>query len=98
MEKTNLILIEQFCTNHNIEFSFIDSLKQFGLVQVIIIDEQQYLPHEQLSDVERMMRLHYDLDINMEGIDAISGLLQRVNELQRQLISAQNKLRFYEEE
>ena len=96
MEKTNLILIEQFCTNHNIGFSFIDSLNQFGLVEIVIVDEQKYLPHDQLSDVERMMRLHYELDINMEGIDAISGLLQRVNELQRQLVIAQNKLRLYE--
>lgn len=97
MEKTNLILIEQFCTNHNIELSFIDSLKQFGLVEIIMVDEQKYLPHEQLSDVERMMRLHYELDINMEGIDAISGLLQRVTELQKQLKAAENRLRLYEE-
>jgi hypothetical protein len=97
MEKTNLIQIKQFCSSHNIEFSFIDALKQFGLVEIIIVDEESYLPHEQLSDVERMMRLHYELDINMEGIDAISGLLQRVNELQRQLLTAQNRLRLYED-
>lgn len=97
MEKTNLILIEQFCTNHNIEFSFIDSLKQFGLVEIIIVDEQQYLPHEQLSDVERMMRLHYELEINMEGIDAISHLLKQINDLKRQLVASQNSLRRFEE-
>jgi signal transduction histidine kinase len=97
MEKTNLILIEQFCTNHNIEFSFIDSLKQFGLVEIIIIDEQKYLPHDQLSDVERMMRLHYELDINMEGIDAISNLLKQINDLKRQLVASQNSLRRFEE-
>jgi hypothetical protein len=97
MEKTNLIQIKQFCSSHNIEFSFIDALKQFGLVEIIIVDEESYLPHEQLSDVERMMRLHYELDINMEGIDAISGLLQRVNELQRHLLTAQNRLRLYED-
>ncbi len=97
MEKTNLILIEQFCTNHNIEFSFIDSLKQFGLVEIVIVDEQHYLPHEQLSDVERMMRLHYDLDINMEGIDAISHLLTQIQELKRQLVASQNRLKRFEE-
>mgnify|MGYP001550764250 CR=1 FL=1 len=97
MKKTNLILIEQCCTNHNIEFSFIDSLKQFGLVEIVIVDEQHYLPHEQLSDVERMMRLHYDLDINMEGIDAISHLLTQIQELKRQLVASQNRLKRFEE-
>ena len=97
METNNLILIEQFCEHHNIEFSFIDSLHQFGLIEVIIENNNRYLPHEQLKDVEKMMRLHYDLDINMEGIDAISNLLQRMNQLQQELVSAQNRLRFFEE-
>lgn len=98
MEKTDLIRVEVFCTYHDVEISFIDSLDQFGLIEVIVVDEQKYLSPEQLTDVERMMRLHYDLDINMEGIDAISGLLQRVNELQKQLTVVQNRLRLYEEE
>jgi len=98
MEKTNLVLIEQFCTYHNIEFSFINSLQEFGLIEIVMVDDSRYLPFEQLPEVEKMVRLHYDLNINMEGIDAISGLLQRINDLQQQLISAQNKLRLYEEE
>lgn len=98
MEKPNLILIEQFCTHYNVEVSFISSLYDFGLIEVVVIDESKYLPHEQLPKVEKMIRLHYDLEINMEGIDAISGLLKRVNDLQQQLLSAQNKLRLYEEE
>lgn len=98
MENNELILIEQFCQHHNIEFSFIDSLHQFGLIEVIIENDNSYLPHEQLKEVEKMMRLHYDLDINMEGIDAISNLLQRINQLQDELVSTQNKLRLYEED
>ena len=97
METNNLILIEQFCEHHNIEFSFIDSLHQFGLIEVIIENNNRYLQHEQLKDVEKMMRFHYELDINMEGIDAISNLLQRMNQLQQELVSAQNRLRFFEE-
>ena len=97
METNNLILIEQFCEHHNIEFSFIDSLHQFGLIEVIIENNNRYLQHEQLKDVEKMMRFHYELDINMEGIDAISNLLKRINNLQGELVTIQNKLRLYEE-
>jgi len=96
METRDLILIEHFCTNHEIEFSFIDSLHQFGLIEVIIYEDNKYLHQEQLNDVEKMMRMHYDLDINMEGIDVISHLLKRMNSLQKELMETQNKLRLYE--
>lgn len=96
METRDLILIEQFCMHHNIEFSFINSLHEFGLIEVIELNETKYLVNDQLKDVEKMMRLHYELDINMEGIDAISNLLKQINTLQRELISTQNKLRLFE--
>jgi hypothetical protein len=96
MENRDLILIEHFCANHEIEFSFIDCLHQFGLIEVIIHEDNKYLHQEQLNDVEKMMRMHYDLDINMEGIDVISHLLKRMNSLQKELIETKNKLRLYE--
>ena len=96
METRDLILIEHFCANHEIEFSFIDSLHQFGLIEVIIHEDNKYIHQEQLNDVEKMMRMHYELDINMEGIDVISHLLKRMNSLQKELIETQNKLRRYE--
>ena len=83
METNNLILIEQLCTHHNIEFSFINELQEFGLIEVIIIDNNKYLANEKIKDVEKMMRLHFELDINMEGIDAISNLLLQIDNLQK---------------
>jgi hypothetical protein len=41
-----------------------------------------------------MVHLHYDLDINIEGIEAISHLLDRVDNLQRELITLKNRLGF----
>ena len=96
METNNLILIEQLCIHHNIEFSFINALQEFGLIDVIIIEENKYLANEKIKDVEKMMRLHFELDIKMEGIDAISNLLQQIDNLQKELLSAKNKLRLYE--
>jgi hypothetical protein len=98
METRDLILIEQFCTHHDIEFSFINSLHDFGLIEVIELNDAKYLVNEQLKDVEKMMRFHYELDINMEGIDAISNLLKQIERLQRELITTQNKLRLFDNE
>jgi hypothetical protein len=98
METRDLILIEHFCANHEIEFSFIDSLHEFGLIEVIIQDSNKYIRQEQLKDLEKMMRMHYELDVNMQGIDVISNLLKRIHHLQDELRITQNKLRLYENE
>ncbi len=96
MEKTNLILIEQFCSHYNVEISFISSLQEFGLIEVVVVDNSTYIPHEQLPDIEKMIRLHYDLEINMEGIDAIANLLKQINELKKELSITQNKLSLFD--
>jgi len=95
--KTDLILVEQFCVHHNIDVTFIAALQDFGLVEVVIIDERTYLSQEQLLAVEKMMRLHYELEINLQGIDAIGHLLQRIEALQRELTATHNKLRSFGE-
>ena len=42
-----------------------------------------------------MMRFHYDLNINLEGIDVIARLLKRIEDLQHELRHARNKLSIY---
>ncbi len=40
--------------------------------------------------------MHYDLNINLEGIDAIYHLLNRVSALQQELETVKNRLKFHE--
>ena len=44
------------------------------------------------------IRFHYELNINMEGIDVISNLLFQINELKQGLIKAKNTLSLFEME
>lgn len=97
MNSKNLIQIKQFCLYHEIENSFIAELNNYGLVEIVIQDEDEYLETEQLPVVEKMIRLHYDLKINMEGIDAIAHLLNKIEVLQQNLNIVQNKLRLFEQ-
>jgi len=92
MENEHLIALQNICTNYNIEVSFIRSLSDFGLVEIITVDETPYVDSERLGDIEKMMRLHYDLDINLAGIDAISNLLQRMHDLQKEITLLRNQL------
>jgi hypothetical protein len=98
MEKEQLISIQQFCTHYNIEFSFLDSLQEFGLLEIVTIEETRFLPIEKIKDIEQFIRMHYELDINLEGIDAISHLLRQMTTLQQEIITLRNRLNRHEEE
>lgn len=97
MSSKNLIQIKQFCVYHEIENTFITELNNYGLVEIIIQEEDQYLKPEQLPTIEKMIRMHYDLKINLEGIDAIYHLLNKIEALQQNLTATQNKLRLFEQ-
>jgi len=96
MNSKDLIQIKQFCLYHEIENTFITELHNYGLVQIIVLEEDEYLQPEQLPAVEKMIRLHYDLKINLEGLDVIANLLDKIEMLQQNLTTTQNKLRLYE--
>ena len=96
MKNDDLLPVELLCTYYNIEISFITSLTEFGLIEITKVEETNYLYKTQIKDLEKLIRLHYELDINMEGIDAISHLLRRVDNLHEELTALKNRLRLYE--
>jgi len=97
MDTGNLISTEVFCTNHQIEISFISSLQEYGLVEVTTIEETSYIDVNQLQKLEKILRLYFDLDINIEGIEAITHLLNRVNDMQDEITALKNRLSLYED-
>lgn len=96
MQEENLVPADEFCSHYNIEFSFINSLQQYGLIELTTIEERGFIPSDKLSDIEKFIHLHYDLEINIEGIEAISHILERMKNLQQELTSLKNRLRLYE--
>lgn len=97
MDTDKYIAITDFCSCHQIDYTFIESLNDYGLVQITTIEETRVLDREQIREAEKMVRLHYDLNINLEGIDAVSHLLRKVSELQNEVRLLHNRLRRYEE-
>jgi hypothetical protein len=93
MAVTNLILIETLCTHYEVEVSFIDSLSDLGLIEVQTLEQTRYLPEEKVTHLERMIRLHQELNVNPEGIDVILNLLEKVDRLNQELFQAKNTLR-----
>lgn len=96
MQVENLIAVDEFCVNHCIEISFISSLQQTGLIEITTVKETEFIDAGQLQQLEKFIRLYYELDINIEGIETISHLLQRINSMQDEIIALKNRLRLYE--
>ena len=98
MPTTQLIAANEFCIYHHIELSFIYSLQQSGLIEVTVIEEKLFVEESQLPQLEKMVRLYQEMDINLEGIETITYLLQRMNDMQQQILLLTNKLGRYETE
>jgi len=92
MENRNLIAIETFCTYHNVEHSFIYTIEDAGLIEIILVDAGSFIYEEKLSDLERIVRLYKELEINAEGIGAVLQLLDKIDDLQRENYYLKKKL------
>ncbi|MEP7254531.1 MAG: chaperone modulator CbpM [Ferruginibacter sp.] len=98
MQTEEMIPADEFCIHHKIDLSFVYALKDSGLIQIVSFEEKKFLPVDQLGHLEKLVRLYYEMDINLEGIETITYLLQRMNEQQQEIIRLSNRLGMYEDE
>ena len=96
MKKENLIAVNEFCIKHKIDTSFIDELQQTGLIEITFIEDNAFIEIAQIQQVEKFICFYYELDINLEGIETITHLLQQIESLQKEIISLKNRLSLYE--
>ncbi|RZS99680.1 chaperone modulator CbpM [Aquimarina brevivitae] len=98
MSKEYLVSITQFCNQHQVEIEFINTLQRYGLIEIITTNSKEYYLHqEELPKLEKIVLLHQDLDINLEGVEVIMRLLRQVEEIQNEVITLKNRLRLYED-
>jgi chaperone modulatory protein CbpM len=88
----NLIATTEICTYHDVEYTFINSLGEAGLVDLKVVKKNTYIPETELQKLEKMIRMHHELDINVAGIEAIIHLLDRVEQMQEELRVLRNRL------
>ncbi len=96
MQPQNLVPVTQFCTQHNIEIGFINQLQEYQLIEFVSNEESVFVEEERLRQLEKLVRLHFELGVNMEGIDVINGLLQKLEAAQSEMEVLKGRLLFYE--
>lgn len=80
---------EELVQIYNIEITFFDELVDSGLLNIETDNEIRYLMYEDLPTFERFANWHYDLEINLPGLEVINSMLQKIknlNQINRELM------------
>jgi hypothetical protein len=96
MQNDDIVSADEFCLHHNIELSFVHSLREYEMIDTVLKEEKIYLPVSELPRLEKIIRLHFELDINLEGIETITHLLERMEGMQERIDELTNRLKLFE--
>lgn len=78
---TDRISREELVKIYDIEITFFDSLEESGLLKTQTENEVKYLLYDELEVFERFANWHYDLEVNLPGVEIIYHLLQKMERL-----------------
>lgn len=78
------ISIEEIIRIYKVDYSFVDDLIDSELLHPQIDNSIRYIVHDELSDFERFINWHYDLDVNLQGIEIIHEMLKKLRHLQEE--------------
>jgi chaperone modulatory protein CbpM len=92
MAKKHLIATTDICLYHDVEYTFITSLSEAGLLKLSVVNKTAYIPESELQRLEKMIHMHHELEINIAGIEAIAHLLDRIEQMQEQMRVLKNRV------
>ena len=95
--ETNFISVDDFCGHYKVEVNFIKSLEEYGLIKTKSIKKTIFIKADDLTRLERYIRLHKELDINLEGLHAVSHLLNQLELLQQKVDALNNEINYYKQ-
>ncbi|MFD2564380.1 chaperone modulator CbpM [Aquimarina rubra] len=96
MAKEHLIPVIEFCRSHEVEFSFINTLHDFGLIEMVTYQQTSFIDSEELPRLEQILLFNKELEINLEGVEVIIRLLEKVHKIQNEMNMLKNRLDMYE--
>ena len=98
MDTEKYIPVLHLCDLYQIEISFFKELNEEGLIELVSRQNSMYVHEDKLYKVERIIRIYRELNVNIEGIDVVLNLLEKVDKLQNEVNSMQSRLRLYEDD
>lgn len=95
---TTYIAIQEYCERQGqVDPGFIQALYQSGLIhgRMGVKESDFFIDADDLAQIEQFSRFYYEMDINLEGIEAIAHLLSKIENLQAELNRLQQHVTFY---
>jgi chaperone modulatory protein CbpM len=74
---------EELVKIYKIEITFFDELVDSGLLNIQTENDIYYLMYEDLPIFERFTNWHYDLEINLPGLEVIHDMLKKMEDLKK---------------
>jgi hypothetical protein len=93
MDEHTMIRIDHFCMVYDVEPAFIHTLGEWGMVDIV---GEDFISTGDLDRLDKLMRLHRDLDLDASGIEAVEYLLQKISAMQKEILHLKNRLKIYE--
>lgn len=91
----NRILYQECLRVYNIDETFVKSLFESGLIEISEQENERFVEVSELENLEQFVRWHYEMDINIAGIEALHHLLNRVKTMQAEMEVLRNELKLY---
>lgn len=98
MDTKTYISVAHLCTQYQITEQLFEKFHDTGLLKIITVEEKPCVTIKSIHKVEKILRLHQDLEVNPEGIDVILNLLKKIDTLTTEVASLQRKLEIYKSE
>jgi hypothetical protein len=96
MKIETIVHLDQFCEIHQIEISFMEELASFELINLIDDSQKKCIMIDDVPLIEKMIRIHQDLEINPAGINAIFHLLEKLNKKQDEIIRLKTRINLFD--
>ncbi|MBC5838263.1 chaperone modulator CbpM [Flavobacterium muglaense] len=96
MIQENFIPITSLCIHYKIEHHFFVDLCDIGSVELHVFEKETYIDKESIYEIEKIIRIHQELDVNIEGVAIALNLLKKIESLQTEVNRLKNRLLLYE--
>ncbi|WP_432411247.1 chaperone modulator CbpM [Rasiella sp. SM2506] len=97
MKTKEYITVTHLCTQYEVTTQWFNQLHETGLVHIVTVQKEPCIHLENIHQVDKIIRLHQELNVNPEGIDIILNLLEKIDSLQAEMNSLQSQLHLYKE-
>lgn len=81
----NYITIKELAAFHEIDEGYLMEFIQFGIISVKQQKTSLQIHLDDVEELERAIRLRRDLEVNLQGVDIICRLRNRLVELQKEM-------------